>query len=108
MMAIDFAQPFDAIIAWDSIFHIKRERHSSLFDNCYRWLKSGGLLLVSLGGSEWEGTAEMLGQIFFYSGYAPEIGAALIEQSGFAIISWEIDDPSSKGHLAVIARKDTE
>ncbi|MFH1942729.1 MAG: hypothetical protein ABIL68_11575 [bacterium] len=49
----------------------------------------------------------MLGQTFFYSGYAPEKSISLIEQSGFSIVTWEIDDPSSRGHLVVIARKET-
>ncbi len=104
MLFVDFGQCFDAIIAWDSIFHVGRQEHAGLFAKCFRWLKPNGLMLVSLGGSEWEGAAEMYGQPFFYSGYAPNKSLALLEQSGFSIVQWEIDDPSSRGHLAVIAR----
>lgn len=106
ILTVDFAEPFDAIIAWDSIFHIEREKHAGLFARCYRWLNPNGFLLVSLGGSEWEGTSKMHGETFFYSGYTPEKSLALIQHSGFSIMIGEIDDPSSRGHLAVVARKE--
>lgn len=57
MLALDFGSSFEAIIAWDSIFHVDRQKQPGLFDNCYRWLNPIGFLLVSLGGSDWEGTA---------------------------------------------------
>jgi hypothetical protein len=49
--------------------------------------------------------SEMFGQNFFYDGYAPDIARQLIETAGFEIELWEVDDPSSHGHIAVIARK---
>lgn len=107
IQSVGFEQSFDVIIAWDSIFHIDREKHAGLFDKCYGWLNPNGFLLISLGGSEWEGMSEMHGQRFFYSGYAPEKSINLIKQSGFSIIMWEIDDPSSRGHLALIAKKES-
>ena len=50
-------------------------------------------------------TSEMFGYEFYYSGYAPEITRRLLESTGFEIEIWEVDDPSSLGHIAVIARK---
>ncbi len=97
---------YDAVVAWDSLFHIKRERHVAVFERCYAWLGTPGGFLLSLGGSAWEGTAEMLGQTFFYSGHAPETSIALLEAVGFRGAFWEVDDPSSRGHIAVLARKD--
>ncbi len=47
----------------------------------------------------------MYGQTFYYSGFAPEVARKLIEASGFEIELWEVDDPTSRGHIAVIARK---
>ena len=50
-------------------------------------------------------TSEMFGQEFYYSGYAPEITRGLLESAGFKIDVWEVDDPSSLGHIAVVASK---
>ena len=97
---------YDAVVAWDSLFHIKRERQVAVFERCYALLRTAGGFLLSLGGLAWEGTEEMFGQRFFYSGYAPETSVAMLEAVGFRVAFWEVDDPSSRGHIAVLARKD--
>jgi hypothetical protein len=50
-------------------------------------------------------TSEMFGHTFFYSGYGPDVARRLLEAAGFEVELWEVDDPSSRGHIAVIARK---
>jgi hypothetical protein len=47
----------------------------------------------------------MFGHTFFYSGYEPEVARNLLEAEGFKVELWEVDDPSSRGHIAVIARR---
>ena len=79
-------------------------------------LEPNGRLLLSVGGSDpadfspcgtdEEGfTSEMHGHTFFYSGYEPSVARKLLETAGFEIELWEVDDPTSRGHIAVIARR---
>jgi cyclopropane fatty-acyl-phospholipid synthase-like methyltransferase len=96
---------YSAIVAWDSIFHISREQHFDVFRQLYHWLLPNGILLISLGGSAWEGTTEMLGHDFFYSGFKPDKSLKLLQQAGFEILLSEVDDPSSRGHIAILCRK---
>jgi cyclopropane fatty-acyl-phospholipid synthase-like methyltransferase len=105
MIAVVLSARYDGIIAWDSIFHIPKAQHPALFDNLHRWLRPGAPVLLSLGGSEDEFTAPMFNVEFFYSGHGPDISAALLREAGFDILLSEIDDPSSRGHLAVLCRK---
>jgi SAM-dependent methyltransferase len=121
MINVQLASGFGAAIAWDSIFHVERKYHSGLFQKIANALEPGGRLLLSVGGSdaasngeefaatydaEAEGfTSEMYGHTFFYSGYDPQVARGLLEAAGFEIEVWEIDDPSSGGHIAVIAKK---
>ena len=112
MVKIQFAEKFSAVVAWDSVFHVERRHHSTIFRNLAESLEFGGRLLLSVGGSdakdesESEGfTSEMFGLTFFYSGYAPKTARKLLEAEGFEIEVWEVDDPSSRGHIAVIAKK---
>jgi cyclopropane fatty-acyl-phospholipid synthase-like methyltransferase len=101
---VELIGSFDGIVAWDSVFHIPRDDHAGLFTRMAEWLKPGGHLLLSLGGSEESGfTSDMYGATFFYSGYEPEQALALLRAAGFRIEHWEIDDPSSRGHIAVFA-----
>lgn len=49
VMEIDFsAASLDAIVSYYAIFHIPRQEHRELFRRFARWLRPGGLLLLSL------------------------------------------------------------
>ena len=97
---------FAAAVAWDSVFHVGRERHRGIFRKLYDLLDPGGRLLLSAGGTGHEGFAsEMYGRDFFYSGYEPAETLRLLAEEGFVVELCEVDDPSSRGHLAVVARK---
>lgn len=91
---------FDAVVSWDAVFHVSRTAHERIYRRCFRWLRPGGRLLLSTGGSEWEGTSEMFGQELFYSGWDPETMKAILRDIGFRVERWEVDDPSSRGHVA--------
>lgn len=106
MVEVQLTGSFAAAIAWDSIFHVERKYHSSIFNKLAKSLEPGGKLLLSVGGSGAESfSSEMFGQTFFYSGHEPEIARRLLEAEGFEIDVWELDDPTSRGHIAVIARR---
>jgi cyclopropane fatty-acyl-phospholipid synthase-like methyltransferase len=105
MTTITLSNRYDGIIAWDSIFHIPRTQHAALFDNMHKWLRPEVPLLLSLGGIEDEFTDQMFNVEFFYSGHAPDVATTLLREAGFDILLSEIDDPSSRGHLAVLCRK---
>jgi cyclopropane fatty-acyl-phospholipid synthase-like methyltransferase len=98
-------QRFDGVVAWDSVFHIAKGRHATVFRSMYDWLEPGGALLLSLGGSEDEFTEPMYGVEFFYSGHAPDTSVNLLRQAEFEILIADVDDPSSRGHMAIICRK---
>ena len=113
MIDVEFNAMFDAAVAWDSMFHVERKHHAAIYRKISQALNIGGRFLLSVGGSapdekdhSVEGfISEMFGQTFSYSGFAPEVTRRLIEASGFEIELWEVDDPTSRGHIAVIARK---
>ncbi len=104
--------PFDAVLAWDSVFHLPRCDHASMFTRFRSWLRPGGRLLLSLGGEGGDGdegfTSEMHGETFFYSGHEPLEALRLLEGAGFRVEHWEVDDSSSRGHIAVLAVRNSE
>jgi SAM-dependent methyltransferase len=106
MIDVQLPEGFGGAIAWDSIFHVERKHHSDIFLKLAQSLELGGRLLLSVGGSgASDFTSEMFGHTFSYSGYEPEVIRTLLEVAGFEIEVWEVDDPSSRGHIAVIARR---
>lgn len=96
--------PFDAAVAWDCLFHLPRDEHAAVFRRLRGWLRPGGRLLVALGGTASAGfTATMHGETFFYSAHAPAAAMRRLVAAGFEIEHAEVDDPTSRGHLAVLA-----
>ena len=103
---LELTEHFAAVIAWDSVFHIERSHHRAIYRKLCRLLEPGGWLLLSAGGSGDQGfTSEMFGQSFFYSGYDPDETLRLLQGEGFDVEVCEQDDPSSRGHIAIVARK---
>ena len=100
---------FKAIICWDALFHIDRDKHESLFARFAGMLEPGGQLMLTFGGSNHPAfTDQMFGQTFFYDSHPPDRALALLEGRGFVpIISEFTDLPTGgrdKGRYAVVAR----
>ncbi|MEO7412747.1 MAG: class I SAM-dependent methyltransferase [Opitutaceae bacterium] len=105
---VELTGTFAAAIAWDSLFHVDRRHHASIYGKFARWLAPGGRLLLSSGGTEDPGfTDHMHGETFFYSSWSPQKACELLEAAGFAIELCELDQPAGRGHVAVIARRKT-
>lgn len=99
-------ETFAAIVAWDSLFHVDRQHHAKIYEKFACWLRPGGRLLLSSGGTENPGfTDRMHGETFYYSSWAPEKVTALLGEAGFEVERCECDQPEGRGHVALLARK---
>lgn len=97
----------DAAVSFYAIFHTPRERHHELFNKINSFLPKGGLILVTMGAGEWEGTEENFhGVKMWWSHYGSEKNRQMIEDSGFKILLDEIDDDGQERHQVVLAEKE--
>jgi SAM-dependent methyltransferase len=104
LRSVELPGGYDGVVAWDSVFHLPKAEHAPVFRAMHRWLAPGAPLLLSVGGRDVEFVAPMFGIDFYYSGHSPEVSAALLRAAGFEIILAEVDDPSSRGHVAILCR----
>lgn len=96
----------DAVVSFYAIFHTPRERHFDLLKKIYSFLKKDGLLLVTMGVSDWVGTEnDFCGGVMSWSHYDAETNRKLITQAGFKIVFDEIDTSGNEKHLIVLAKK---
>lgn len=104
------AESLDAVTAFYSIVHVPRDQHADLFARIERWLRPGGLFLVSLshvGGPD--RTEEWLGVEMFFSGFDAETNSRLVREAGFELLADEIvsmrEPEGDAAFLWVLARK---
>ena len=101
---------FDAVTAFYSIVHVPREQHRALFGRILRWLRPGGLFLVSLshvGGPDH--VEEWLGVEMFFSGFDADTNRRLVREAGFELLADEVvvirEPEGDAAFLWVLARK---
>jgi SAM-dependent methyltransferase len=95
----------DAIVAFYAIFHTPREAHADILRTLASYLLPGGLLLVTLGASVWEGVEPFHGVEMYWSHYGPEQNRAMIMAAGLAIVRDVIDTSGDERHHVLLALK---
>ena len=99
---------FDAIIAFDSLWHIKYSEQSKIYSKIASLLNKDGLFIFTHGKSDGEIMGTMFGESFYYSALSTETVKKLLEENGFIILSLiENYKEKSTGErdLLVIAKK---
>lgn len=101
---------YDAVVCWDSLFHIERAHHRPILASIHRCLAPGGRLMLTVGGSEHPAfTDTMFGHEFFYDSHPPERVLAMLGEIGFDVLVGEFTDQPDggrdKGRYAIVARK---
>lgn len=100
MRTIVLDEVFDAAVCWDAIFHLERRYYPLVVERLFNWLRSGGRLLVSSGGTVREPagfTDTMFGHEFFYDSLPPVDMEAAVRAAGFDLVVSEMCDPPGEG-----------
>jgi cyclopropane fatty-acyl-phospholipid synthase-like methyltransferase len=97
-----------AVVAWDSLFHVPRDRHADIFQRVRDTLPDGGRFAFTAGGSEQPAfTDEMFGHTFFYDSFPPEQVRQLLAAARFRIVQETVlnypDGARDKGRVAFVA-----
>jgi cyclopropane fatty-acyl-phospholipid synthase-like methyltransferase len=95
----------DAVVSFYAIFHTKREQHKDILKKINSFLKKNGLLLITMGSSDWEGREDFFGGEMEWSHYGKEENIKLVQEAGFEIILAEVDTTGGEKHLVVLAKK---
>lgn len=94
-----------AAVSFYAIFHTHRETHKELFKKINSFLPRNGLILVSMGASDWEGSEDFHGAEMWWSHYGQDRNRKIIEKAGFEVMLDEIDSTGGEKHQVVLARK---
>ncbi|NDV86291.1 methyltransferase domain-containing protein [Aurantimonas aggregata] len=106
MLAHDPAEPFDAIIAWDSFFHLTHDEQARMIRHFAAWLRPGGLLLFTSGPGHSTIDDAMFGTRFAYASYSDAAYREMLGANGLSILASDFDEPHAAIHKVWLAQKE--
>jgi predicted TPR repeat methyltransferase len=101
------ADLFDSVVAWDSFWHLPKERQAEIYPKVASLLKPGGYFLFTHGNVDGEHVDTMMNESFYYSALSKDTVSNLLEVNGLIIeFAYEdfVEDNSHRA-LVVMARK---
>jgi SAM-dependent methyltransferase len=103
---------FDGVAAFYSVTHVPRQLHADLLVRISLWLRSGGVLLLSMGADDDPGTVEedWLGVPMHFSHFDAATNQALVQRAGFELVEAEVveelgPDGAQERFLWIVARR---
>lgn len=104
MRSLALPDSFDAIIAWDSIFHLRPGDQRRMFEVFQSHIAPKGVLLFSSGPEAGEAIGDFYGHALFHASLDPQDYEALLHADGFEVLQYRAEDPDCGGHTVWLAR----
>jgi ubiquinone/menaquinone biosynthesis C-methylase UbiE len=96
---------FDAIAAFWSVIHVRRDLHPALLTRMHEWLLPGGMLFGTFGsGDNPEEHEDFFGAPMYWSHFDADTNRQLIADAGFRVVQADVDEDQDEQHLWVGAR----
>jgi cyclopropane fatty-acyl-phospholipid synthase-like methyltransferase len=105
MRGLSLGRRFDAIIAWDSFFHLDQGEQRAMFPIFERHIEPGGVLLFTSGPEEGAKFGAMYGEDVFHASLSPGKYRSLLASAGFQVLRFQLEDPHCGGHTVWLAQK---
>ena len=103
MRALDLAQRFDGIVAWDSVFHLPPDDQRALVPRLARHLVPGGALMLTVGPAAGEVVGRVGDEAVYHASLDPDDYRALFAQHGLQVVHFVTEDATCGGHSIVVA-----
>lgn len=100
MSNIALAERFEAIIMWDSLFHLGFVKQREMFQLIQSYAKKGTVLLFNTGIKKEEVISNWAGQEFYHASLDIAEYKALLAKYGFVILQNDITDENTAIWLA--------
>lgn len=106
MRTLSLGRRFDALIAWNSFFHLSAEDQRRMFPIFAAHAASDAPLLFSSGPRHGEAIGCLHGEALYHASLDPDEYRALLAANGFSVIDFVAEDPDCGAHTAWLARRD--
>ena len=104
MRGLDLGETFDAILAWNSFFHLSPDDQKAMFPVFQRHAAPGAALMFTSGPANGTAIGEVAGEPVYHASLAPEDYEALLNEHHFHVRDFRPEDPECGGHTIWLAR----
>lgn len=105
MRNLDLEDRFDAVIAWDSFFHLPRGDQPAVLARLAAHGRPGAPLLFTSGPENSETVGDLFGEPLFHASLDPGEYQAILAAAGCEVLRYVSNDPTCGGHNVWLARK---
>ncbi|SHJ12007.1 class I SAM-dependent DNA methyltransferase [Wenxinia saemankumensis] len=104
MRGLQLGERFDAILAWDSFFHLAAGDQRAMFGTFAGHAAPRAALMFTSGTSAGTAMGEVGGQPVFHESLDPDEYRALLDEAGFAVVDMRMEDPDCGGRTVWLCR----
>jgi SAM-dependent methyltransferase len=105
MRMLALSQRFDAILAWDSVFHLCAEDQRRMFPIFEQHIAPQGLLLFTSGPGAGVAIGDLFGNALFHASLDAEEYEQLLTRHGFDVLLHRVEDPDCGRHTVWLAEQ---
>jgi SAM-dependent methyltransferase len=109
MTEVAFApRSFDAVVAFWTLIHVRRELHAGILGRIHDWLRPGGFLAGTFGSGDNPAQVEerFHGAPMYWSHFDAVTNRRLFREAGFELVQADEIEDEDETPLWVIARRD--
>ena len=104
MRGLDLGKPFDAILAWNSFFHLSPDDQRAMFAIFAAHAAPRAAVMFTAGPKAGEPIGQVGGEPVYHASLDPEEYLALLDGAGFDLLQFTPDDPDCNRHTIWLAR----
>ncbi len=104
MRTLSLGRRFDAILAWDSFFHLDQDTQRQMFAVFAKHAAPGAVLMFNSGPAQGEAIGSYRGDPLYHASLAPDEYRELLRRFGFRPVEHVANDARAGGRTAWICK----
>ena len=105
MRTVELDQKFNAILAWDSFFHLTPDDQRQIFAQFAQFSVTNTALMFTSGPMAGEAMGDMFGDALYHASLSQDEYRVLLKQYGFNVVKMVANDVECTGHTVWLAQK---
>lgn len=105
MRELNLGYKFDALIAWDSFFHLTRPQQRKMFRLFSDHTYLGAVLMFTSGTGNGEAIGTFGGEPLYHASLAHDEYRQLLNEQGFSVVNMVVEDPQCEGRTVWLVQK---